>query len=203
MCFQGGEARPMTTSYELEVSAKVGEPVEVQAAAQAPLLPHWYALYTRSHCEQSVADQLTAKGFHVFLPKLEAWSRRAGRQHLIALPMFPSYLFLHHGMDKLSYLEVCNARGLVRILGEQWDRLGIIPSAEIEAIQKVVVARVPMVLHPYLREGQRVRIAHGPLAGAEGILVQSKPTKGLLVLSVELLQRSIAVEVDCSVVVAA
>jgi hypothetical protein len=58
--------------------------------------------------------------------------------------MFPSYLFLHHAMDKTSYIEVRNARGLVRILGERWDRLGVIPAAEIEAIQKAVVARFPL-----------------------------------------------------------
>ena len=117
--------------------------------------------------------------------------------------MFPSYLFLHHTLDKTSYLEVIKARGLVRILGERWDRLSVIPDAEILSIQTVLQARVPILPHPYLKEGQRVRIIEGPLTGAEGLLVESKPTKGLLVLSVDLLQRSVAVEVDCSVVVAA
>jgi transcriptional antiterminator NusG len=193
----------MTTNHEPEVSSELSEPVERQAASQKPSIPHWYALYTHSHCEQLVADQLAARGFHVFLPKLETWSRRAGRQHLISLPMFPSYLFLHHAINLTSYMEVCKARGLVSILGERWDRLGIIPDAEIEPLQRVVVGCIPMLPHPYLKEGRRVRITHGPLAGAEGILVQSKPGKGLLVLSVELLQRSVAVEVPCSAVVAA
>jgi transcription termination/antitermination protein NusG len=193
----------MTTNHEPEVSSGISQPVERQAASQKPSIPHWYALYTHSHCEQLVAHQLAAKGFDVFLPKLETWSRRAEKQHLISLPMFPSYLFLHHAMDLMSYMEICKARGLVRILGERWDRLGIIPDAEIEPIQKVVVVRFPMFPHPYLKEGRRVRITHGPLTGVEGILVQSKPGKGLLVLSVELLQRSVAVEVACSAVVAA
>jgi transcription termination/antitermination protein NusG len=193
----------MTTNDEPEVSCNVGEPVEVRAASPELSLAQWYALYTRSHCEQLVADQLAAKGFQVFLPKLETWSRRAGRQHLIPLPMFPSYLFLRHTIDKLSYCEVRNARGLVRILGEQWDRLGVIPAAEVAAIQQAVAARVPLLPHPYLKEGQRVRVTHGPLAGAEGILLQSRPARGRLVLSVELLQRSIAVEVAASAIVAA
>jgi transcription antitermination factor NusG len=175
-----------------------GQAIAVGNLHKHQSLAHWYALYTRSHCEQLVADQLAAKGFQVFLPKLETWSRRAGRQHLISLPMFPSYLFLHHAMDKTSYIEVRKARGLVRILGERWDQLGAIPEAEIEAIQKAVAACVPLFPHPYLKEGQRVHITHGPLAGMEGILVQSKPAKGLLVLSVELLQRSIAVQVAYS-----
>lgn len=115
--------------------------------------------------------------------------------------MFPGYLFLRHtAMDKLSYIEVCKTRGLVRILGERWDRLGTVPGGEIEAIQKVIEAELPALPHPYLREGQRVRVVRGPLASAEGILVKSEPEKGLLVLSVELLQRSVAVQIDCTLV---
>jgi transcriptional antiterminator NusG len=117
--------------------------------------------------------------------------------------MFSGYLFLHHIMEKASYIEVCKARGLVRILGERWDRLDIVPDREIEAIQKVLQVRLPVLPYLYLREGQRVRITQGPLTGTEGIFMQSKPNKGLIVLSVELLQSSVAVEIDCSVVTAA
>lgn len=131
------------------------------------------------------------------------WSQRAGKRHLIAVPMFPGYLFLRHVMDKTSYIDVRKARGLVRILGERWDRLSIVPDAEIEAIHTVVAASLPVMPHPYLREGQRVRITEGPLRGVEGILVQSKPSKGLLILSVDLLHRSVAVEIDGSGVTAA
>jgi transcription termination/antitermination protein NusG len=166
-------------------------------------IPSWYALYTRSHCEQLVCDQLTAKGFHLFLPRINVWSQRAGKQRLISVPMFPGYLFLQRRMDKMSYIDVRKARGLVRILGERWDRLSVIPDAEIEAIQKALNTPLPIRPHPYLREGQRVRITQGPLTGIEGILLQSKPAKGLLILSVDLLQRSVAVEVDWSMVTAA
>jgi transcription antitermination factor NusG len=106
-------------------------------------------------------------------------------------------------MEKTSYIEVCKARGLVRILGERWDRLAIIPDREIEAIHNVVQVGLPVLPHPYLREGQRVRITQGPLTGTEGIFLHSKPSKGLIVLSVELLQRSVAVEMDCSIITAA
>jgi transcription antitermination factor NusG len=166
-------------------------------------IPLWYALYTRSHCEQIVYDQLRAKGFQLFLPRIEVWSQRAGKRHLIAVPMFTGYLFLRHAIDKTSYIEIRKARGLVRILGERWDRLSVVPEAEIEAIHTVLDACLPVMPHPYLREGQRVRITQGPLRGVEGILVQSKPAKGLLILSVDLLQRSVAVEIDCSGVTAA
>jgi transcription antitermination factor NusG len=106
-------------------------------------------------------------------------------------------------MDKVSYLEVRQARGLVRILGERWDCLDVIPDADIAAIQKVLQARLPVLPYPYLKEGQRVRIMSGPLMGAEGILMRHRLEKGVVVLSVDLLQRSIAVEIDCSMVAAA
>jgi transcription termination/antitermination protein NusG len=180
-----------------------GDQAEAQGEPEEPPLEHWYALYTRSHCEQLVYSQVVVKGFHAFLPKIEVWSRRACQQHLVSVPMFSNYLFLRHAMDKVSYLEVRQARGLVRILGERWDRLGVVPDADVRAIQKVLQARLPVLPHPYLKEGQRVRIMSGPLAGAEGILMHLRPEKGIVVLSVDLLQRSIAVEIDCAVVVAA
>ena len=160
----------------------------------------WHVLWTRSHCEQLVHDQLAGKQFELFLPKFEAWAKRAGSRHLSGTPLFPGYLFLRHALDKESYLEVRRARGLVTILGDSWDRPAVLPDSEIEAIRRMVGARVPAVAHPYLREGRRVRITRGSLAGLEGILVQLKMNQGLLVLSVDLLRRSVAVEVDCTMV---
>lgn len=176
------------------------DPLETTRACAG--LP-WYVLWTRSHCEQLVHDQLAAKMYHLFFPKIEVWSRRGGLRHLIRIPMFPGYVFLRHAMDKASFVEVQKTRGLVRLLGERWDRLAVAPNEEIEAVQRVLAARLRPVPHPYLREGQPVRISHGPLAGVEGIFVRIKPNKGLFVLSVNLLQRSVAVEVDCTWVAAA
>ena len=168
-------------------------------AAGTPLL--WYALWTNSHCEQLVHDQLQAKGFDAFLPRMEIWSRRNGERRVTSAPLFPGYLFLRHAaMTKDAYIELCKARGLVRVLGERWDRLDLVPDHELHAIRTVLEARVPVLLHPYLRDGERVRIVAGPLADVEGILVRTKPNKGLMVLRVSLLQRSVAVEVDCTLV---
>lgn len=167
------------------------------------LSPKWHVLWTRSHSERLVYDQLTDKGFHLFLPTIDVWSRRNGVRYRSNVPMFSGYLFLHHAMDKASYLEVCKARGLVRLLGERWDCLAEIPESEIQAIQKVHSARLPSRPHPFLREGQRVRVTQGLLSDVEGILLRSKPNKGLLVISVDLLQRSVAVEIDSTLVVPA
>ena len=169
----------------------------------APMTPLWRVLWTHSNCEQLVSDQLAAKGFDPFLPTVETWSRRGGVRRLSRVPLFRGYLFLNHAMDKASYLEVYKARGLVRILGERWDHLDAVPDSEVEAIRRFLHCGLPVLPYPYLREGQRVRITRGPLADVEGIVVRGSPKKGLLVVSVNLLRRSIAVQLDCTVLEAA
>ena len=181
---------------------------EPRWAADHPVRPQitgarWYALWTRSHCEQLVHDQLAARGFRLFIPKIDVWSRRAGQRRLIQTPMFPGYLFLHHALDKHSDTEVRKARGLMTILGESWTCRAVVPDEDIETIQRLLHSGLPARPHPYLREGQRVRITRGPMADVEGILVRSNSRKGLLVISVALLRRSVAVEVDCTMVTAA
>jgi transcriptional antiterminator NusG len=186
----------LPTIVKMNVEERAGQR-DGLPAAMATTCP-WYALYTRSHCEQLVYEQLAAKGFHLLLPTIQVWSQRAGGRHRIAVPMFPGYLFLHSLVDSAIYLEVRQARGLVRILGQGWDRLAVVPEEEIYAISAVLRSKFPIHAHPYLREGQRVRVRRGLLSGVEGILVGGKANKGRLVLSVELLQQSVAMEVDCS-----
>jgi transcription termination/antitermination protein NusG len=156
----------------------------------------WFAIWTHSHCEQLVHDQLASRGFRVFLPKASEWSRRGGTRRLLSRPMFTGYLFVNHSIDKRSYIEIVSTRGLVKILGERWDRLAPIPDEEIAAIQTLASSDFASQPYPFLREGQRARITEGPLAGLEGLFVRSRRNRRLLVLSVELLHRSVAVEVD-------
>jgi transcription termination/antitermination protein NusG len=162
--------------------------------------PKWYVLWTRSQCEQMVHDELSAKGFQLFLPTLDVWVRRNGTRRRVTSPMFSGYLFLNHVMSKTSYIEVTNAHGLVKILGERWDALAEVPDSEIATIRRINQNGVPVASHPYLQLGERVRIVKGLLEGVEGILVRTKPEKGFVVVSVNLLQRSVAVEVDYTLV---
>lgn len=166
-------------------------------------VPAWHVLWTKSNCEQLVCEQLGAKGYETFLPMVDRWSRCRHTRSLHRGPMFPGYLFLRHAMDKSSYLDVAKARGMVRILGERWDKLAVIPDAEIDAVRRVHESDLPRIPHPYLRVGQTVRIISGPLTNVQGIFLKSEPRKGLLILSIELLRQSLAVQVDCTQVVAA
>jgi transcription termination/antitermination protein NusG len=195
-CTEGGEALLET------IQTPVGDWASCQDAPADELAAgpsgSWLALWTHSHCEQRVHDQLAQKDFCVFLPKVDVWSRRRGVQRLIQTPMFPGYLFLRvrEALDKTAYVEVRKVRGLVRVLGERWDCPAVVPNEEMRAIERVTAAHQRVLPYPYLKEGQRARINKGPLAGIEGILVEAKPRRGLLVLSVHLLQRSVAVVVD-------
>jgi transcription antitermination factor NusG len=159
-------------------------------------------LWTRSNCEQLVHDQLRAQGFAPFLPATLAWSRRAGVRRTFAVPLFPGYLFLRDALDRTSLARVLGTRGVVRVLGERWEQPAVVPDEEVEAVRRLIESRLAARAHPYLREGRRLRILHGPLAGLEGILLRLRQGRGLLVLSVNLLQRSVAVEVDCADVAA-
>jgi transcription antitermination factor NusG len=176
--------------------ASANEVEDTKGGEALPEATPWYAVWTRSHCEQLAHDQLTEKGFHAFLPTVDVWSRRRGTRRLLSAPMFPGYVFLHHPMSKAAYVEVIKVRGVVRLLGERWDRLASIPEEEIGAIEMVVASRHRVLPFPYLKQGQRARITGGPLSGVEGILVEARPHQGLLVLSVHVLQRSVAVVVD-------
>ena len=163
--------------------------------------PKWFAIWTHSHFERLVHDQLTASGFDSFLPLVRVWSRRAGRQRLVEGPMFTGYVFVHAALDKRRHTDILKARGVVRVLGARWDQLTPVSDLEIESIKRVLDAGVTAEPYMHLRAGQRVEIAHGALAGVQGILVRTKPHRGLLVLSVALLHQSIAIEVDCTAVI--
>jgi transcription antitermination factor NusG len=156
----------------------------------------WYAVWTRSHCERLVQDQLAARGFAAFLPEIGVWSKRQGRLHVVPAPMFPGYLFVRDRMDKHAYIEMLKVRGLVRILEDGWSRLTPVPTHEVEAVERVLQAKMPVFRHGNLNQGDRVRVTDGPLTGVEGAYVEDKPGTGRLVVSIGLLGRGIAVEID-------
>ena len=156
----------------------------------------WYAIWTRSHCERLVAQQLLAKGFQPFLPEMAMRSRKPDTTPTVQRPMFPGYLFLKHSMEKSSYIEILKARGVVRILEGGWNRLTPIADEEMHAIERVLDSGATVLAHPYFNQGDRVRVVEGPLAGVEGLFVRDKKSRGRLVVSVNLLQTSVAIEVD-------
>jgi transcription antitermination factor NusG len=161
----------------------------------------WYAIWTRSHCERLVAAQLASKGIAPFLPEMRVRSSRRGAPAIVRAPMFPGYLFVHQAIDKDCYVEMLKIRGVVRVLEDGWTRLTPIPETDMTAIQRIVEADVPAFAHPHLSQGERVSIVEGPLTGVEGVFVNGRGNQGYLVISIDLLGRSVAVEIDGAAVV--
>jgi transcription antitermination factor NusG len=98
-------------------------------------------------------------------------------------------------MDNDTRLEILKTESVVRILRNE-GRPATIPDEQINAVKVLVESGISPTPHPYLKEGMRVRVVHGPLIGIEGVLLKTKPNKHRLVLSVDLLQKSVCVEID-------
>jgi transcription antitermination factor NusG len=160
--------------------------------SQSPDESAWWALYTRHQHEKVIADMLSAKGFDVFLPLYESTRRWKDRRKVLSLPLFPCYLFLRGGLDRK--LQVVSTPGVHTIL-YRGDKAAIIPDHEIEAIQRAVSGPNRVEPFPFLKCGTRVRVTQGALEGLQGILVRKK-NLCRLVLSVDMLAQSVAVEVN-------
>jgi transcriptional antiterminator NusG len=156
---------------------------------------YWYCLHTRSRHEEVVFQRLEEKRIHSFLPRLEVWSRRKDRKKKIQKALFPGYLFVHELLDPYHRLEILKTPGVVRILGNEEGPTPV-PDSQIESIQTILNGKSAVTPFPYLKEGQLVRVVYGPLKGSEGFLLKIKEGKEKLIISVDILQRSVAVEID-------
>ena len=153
----------------------------------------WYALHTRYQHEKVVAQILAHKRFDVFLPRYTAIHHWKDRDRRLSLPLFPCYVFIRGRLERR--LDILTTPGVIGWVGVGGP--SVIPAGEMEAVRRAVESIDKVEPHPYLAYGDRVRVKMGPLAGIEGILVRKKNLYRL-VLSVEILERSAAVEVDRS-----
>jgi transcription antitermination factor NusG len=156
------------------------------------LQSEWYAVYTRSHQERMVKTQLEGRGVENFLPSFEKVSQWKDRRKLIQLPLFPGYLFVK--IPLVRRVEVLKAYGAVQLVGNSAGPLPI-PEEEVARVKRFVEVGLKCDPHPYLKIGKKVRITEGPLEGLEGILVRTK-NRSLFVISVEMIQRSVSVELE-------
>jgi transcription antitermination factor NusG len=152
----------------------------------------WYAVYTRHQHEKTVAESLSNNGMEVFLPTYGAIRQWKDRKKHLLLPLFPCYVFLHGGLERrVKVLSTPGVYSFVSVCGHP----AAIQETEIEAIRTAVTSGLRAEPFPFLQCGDRVRVKAGPLMGIEGILIRKKSSYRLI-LSAELLQKSIAVEVD-------
>jgi transcription antitermination factor NusG len=167
--------------------------MSVERVLGDPSLP-WFALRVRSRAEQFVGTALSGKGYEVFLPSYLECRRYSSCVKKVDAALFPGYLFCRLDVNRrLPVLSTCGVEHVVSIAGVPHP----IEDTEIAAIRRVVESKLATVPWPYLKVGNPVRIEFGPLAGLEGLVVLEK-SRDRLVLSVHLLQRSVAVEIDRS-----
>ena len=154
----------------------------------------WFAVNTRARYEEFVAKQVRGKGYDVFLPVYKAKRRWSDRTKELELPLFPGYLFCR--FDPVQRLPIITIPGVIQIVGVGKTPVPV-DEEEIISIQKASVTDVPREPWPFAHIGEKVRIERGPLFGIEGVLLNVKGGHRL-VLSVTLLQRSVALEIDGS-----
>jgi transcription antitermination factor NusG len=157
----------------------------------------WCAIYTRHQHEKTVSEMLEAKGFEVFLPLYESTRKWKDRRKVLSLPLFPCYVFVRGAIERR--LPVLTTPGVHMIIS-RGERVATVPEDEIDAIRRTVDGHFRVEPHPFLRCGERVRVVRGSLEGVEGVLTRKKNLYRL-VLSVEMLAQSVAVEIDAMDVV--
>jgi len=154
----------------------------------------WYAVYTRHQHEKSVAQQLTQKGFAVLLPLYRSTSRWSDRAQIVNLPLFPNYLFVESDVDGRG--RVLRTPGVCSFVGSQNGPSPILPD-EIRILRKLVESPAQVEPHEVVECGDQVRVLRGPFTGLQGILLYKK-NRHRVVISLELLRKAAAVEVDQS-----
>jgi len=170
------------------VEAQTPPGAEVEVYVQ----PRWYAAYTRANHERRVADQLGDRGVENFLPQYESVRKWKDRRVHLQLPLFPGYVFVHLALqNRLQVLQVPGVAWLVSFAGRPVP----VPEEEFARIRGFLNCGFRAEPHPYLKTGRRVRVCSGPFEGMEGIVVRRK-NSSRLVISLELIQRAMAVDVE-------
>ena len=156
----------------------------------------WFAIWIRSRHEKLVRDQLEKKHVEVFLPTIGKWSHWKDRKKKIDWPLFPGYCFARFVPDNAGRLDVLKCDGVVTIIGNNGE-LSPIPDIEIESVRTLVDSELAFDPVPLIKEGDMVKVTHGPLRGVVGRLVR-KGAHARLVISVDLIGQAVRVEVDAS-----
>ena len=155
---------------------------------------HWFAVHTRSRHEKIVSERLQERGMTVFLPIVKETHRWSDRKKIVELPLFSCYVFVKIGVTPQERLNVCTTHGVLQIVGKGSEGTPI-PDEQIEAVRILLAEQLPWSEHPFLKIGQRVRIRGGAMDGVEGILLARNGDR-TLVVSVDVIQRSLAVRIE-------
>ncbi len=155
---------------------------------------NWYALQTQARHEKMVMRRLEERRVPAFLPLIKEVHRWSDRKKVVETPLFGCYVFARIAASASERLRILRVEGVHGLVGAQGEGTPI-PDEQIEAVRMVIQKRLPWQLHPFLKIGQRVRVRSGALDGMEGVLV-SRDGDRTLVISIDAIQRSLAVRVE-------
>lgn len=175
-----------------------GDPAEPSAEdSQTRLMEElrWYALHTRSRFEQVVYNGLRGKDIETFLPRVQVMSRRKDRRKKIMVPLLPGYVFVQAKLEPFVYWEIIKTVGVVRMISFK-GRPVPANDQEIESLMILDGTDRTVENRSFMRKGDRVMIMDGPLKGLAGFYIKHKNKSEKVVVSIELLRRSMAVEID-------
>ena len=155
----------------------------------------WYALHAKSRHEDVVFDQLGRKSIEAFLPKLQVMSRRKDRRKRIFVPLLPGYVFVHTNLNPYHYWDIIRTYGVVRIIGIKGKPVPV-KEEEILSLQILNGTDRTVRNQAYMKRGDSIMIMEGSLKGLTGFYLRHKGKSDKVVVSIELLQRSLAVEIE-------
>jgi transcription antitermination factor NusG len=167
----------------------------------APQSRVWFAVQTRPRYEKKVANELKEKDLEVFLPLSQSRNQWSDRQRIVHTPIFPTYLFVRIPQTREARIAVLSTYGATGFVGVRGAGITI-PEGEIESVRTVLKQGIPVQSHPFLTVGDRVRIRGSSLDGVEGILL-AKNDDLSLVVSIQIIQRSLSIRIAGYQVVAA
>jgi transcription antitermination factor NusG len=159
----------------------------------SPEEPRWYALHTRARHEKSVERRLRDRGMEAFLPTTFEVHRWSDRKQKVEVPLFSCYVFVRCALSAEDRTRVHQVESVHGFVGSRGASLPI-PDEQIESIQKVLTQAAGRS-HPFLKVGQRVRIRGGAMDGVEGVFLSENGDHSLII-SVDAIQRSMAVRID-------
>ena len=165
---------------------------ELSPCLASSIQAHWYAAYTRANHEKIVVEHLIQRSVEHFLPCYDSVRRWKDRNVRLQMPLFPGYVFVRIPLS--DQMRVREIPSVARLVGFNGTPVAL-RDEEIHAMRNGLVQGVCAQPHPYLTVGRRVRVVGGPLAGLQGILLKRKK-RTRFVISLELIMRSVAVEVD-------
>ena len=159
------------------------------------LQPKWYAIHTRSRFEQKVHSGIQGKSIEVFLPRIQVMSRRKDRRKKILVPLIPGYLFVRTDLNPEEHLNILKTVGVVRMVGFKGTP---VPAKEDEIASLMILDGTDRTVHnrAFMKRGDRVMIMEGPLKGLIGFYLRHKGETDKVVVSIELLHRSLAIEIE-------